>query len=293
MQAPKITRIIIPGSNYQTGRSAKIDQITFHHIVGDAQSAISRFQDRNQQVSSTYIISSNGTIYQCIDEKDTPYTDANFVSNSRAITIEHAGGTNSVPYTEAMYQASIMLCAWIRSRYNITRFMRHKQVSITPTDCPGRLNVERIVNESAKETEMPLTSTQQDKFIKMALLREPTPSELSNQEWAKNPGELSDTLWENGGKQNYESRLMVDDILNFMAAVYKIDVSDPSAREIADKLVGLGWKGAMYELAKRYQDEIVSNTLISGGYTDKDRATANETNNIVKSIWQKVINLLK
>lgn len=148
MQPPQITRIQIPGSNYQVGRAAKIDQITFHHIVGDAPAAIARFKDGSQIASSTYVIGSDGRIYQLVDEKDTPYTDANFSSNSRAITIEHAGGHASVPYTEAMYKSSAKLVAWIRSRHNITRFMRHRDVSSKPTACPGSLDVERIVRES-------------------------------------------------------------------------------------------------------------------------------------------------
>jgi hypothetical protein len=159
---PPITQVQIPGSNYQTGRAAKIDQITFHHIVGDAPAALTRFRDRSQIVSATYVIASDGTIYQCVAEKDTPYTDANFGSNSRAITIEHAGGTDAVPYTEAMYEASAALCASIRSRYNITRFKRHREVSDVPTACPGQLDVERIVNGSQSQEDDPMVTKEME-----------------------------------------------------------------------------------------------------------------------------------
>lgn len=146
--ATKDIRSSIPKTNYTIGRNHKVDQITFHHIVGDAPSALARFRKPNEQVSSTYVISAAGTVYYVVDEKNTPYTDGNFASNSRAITIEHAGP----PYAEKMYQASIKLCKEIRSRHNITRFKRHRD--IIATACPGGLNVERIVKESGKGDDM-------------------------------------------------------------------------------------------------------------------------------------------
>lgn len=54
--------------------------------------------------------------------------------------------------------------------------------------------------------DMPLTQDQQDRAFRMALLRVPSVAERDNQQWRNNPGLLIDTLWNNGGKQNY-SRL--------------------------------------------------------------------------------------
>lgn len=148
--APNIIRVQIPTTNFRKGRAAEISQITFHHIVGDASAAIARFKISGEEASSTYVISSTGQIYQLVDENDTPFTDANGPSNSRSITIEHAGGHPSVPYTAAMYAASAHLVAWIRSRRKITRYERHRNVSDTPTACPGTLDVEGIVSNSSK-----------------------------------------------------------------------------------------------------------------------------------------------
>jgi hypothetical protein len=150
VSAPRIIQVTIPATNYARGRARAIDQITFHHIVGDAAAAIARFKINGEQASSTYVIASDGTIYQLVAEGDTPYTDGNFTSNSRSITIEHAGGHPNVPYTAAMYAASAHLVAWIRSRRNITRYERHRNVSDKPTACPGTLNVEGIVDQSTK-----------------------------------------------------------------------------------------------------------------------------------------------
>lgn len=131
--------------NFSAGRRLPISQITFHHIAGDAAGAIARFQTAGVQVSATYVIGSDGKLYQCVKEGDTPYTDANGDSNARSITIEHAGGHPLVPYTEAMYKTSIELVADLVARYGITSFKRHRDVSDTPTACPGTLDVDRII----------------------------------------------------------------------------------------------------------------------------------------------------
>lgn len=140
-----IWKLAAPG-NYGKGRTAQISQVTFHHVVGDAPAAIARFQTPGEEVSSTYVIGSNGLLYQCVDVNDTPYTDSNFASNSRSITIEHAGGIPSVPYTDAMYKTSTSLVAYLIEKYGIQSFKRHRDVSDSPTACPGALDVERIVN---------------------------------------------------------------------------------------------------------------------------------------------------
>lgn len=148
-------RASIPSSNYGVGRTHAVDTIVFHHIVGDALAAIARFRQPNVQVSSTYIIGSDGQVYYTVSESNTPYTNGDYSWNTRSITIEHAGGIPSVPYTDAMYSASASLVRDIMSRYNITNFKRHRE--IVATACPGGLDVERIMNE-AKGNTMPNTT---------------------------------------------------------------------------------------------------------------------------------------
>jgi hypothetical protein len=139
--------------NYRSGRTAAITQITFHHIVGDAAAAIARFQTPGEEVSATYVIGSDGTLYQTVREEDTPYTDGNYDSNCRSITIEHAGGHPSVPYTDAMYATSTQLVRYLLGKYDIQRLARHRDVSDQPTECPGGLDVERII-KGAQENDM-------------------------------------------------------------------------------------------------------------------------------------------
>lgn len=148
MQRPATIQAPAAYGNYAIGRRNRISRITFHHIVGDAPAAINRFETLGIEVSATYVIGSDGQIYQCVDENNTPYTDANADSNSRTISIEHAGGNAAVPYTEAMYRASEQLVAYLIDKYGINDFKRHRDVSDTPTACPGQLDVERIVNNA-------------------------------------------------------------------------------------------------------------------------------------------------
>ena len=99
---PAITRITIPNNNFGDGRRSAISQISEHHAVGDASHVISKAKS-SVQFSTTFTIGLDGTIYQLVDEGDTPYCDNDYRSNNRSITIEHAGGLlPDYPYTEAM-----------------------------------------------------------------------------------------------------------------------------------------------------------------------------------------------
>lgn len=171
-----------PG-NFRSGRSASISQITFHHIVGDADAAIARFQTNGEEVSATYVIGSDGRLYQTVAEEDTPYTDGNFDSNSRSITIEHAGGLPSVPYTDAMYATSAQLCAYLIDKYGIQSFKRHRDVSDAATECPGGLDVERIIKQAKALIEggdMLLTPDDVEVFIFATLYRHATEQDIKD-----------------------------------------------------------------------------------------------------------------
>lgn len=150
---PPITQVEIPGTSFAPGRNYPISQISEHHAVGDAHHVISKA--RSVQFSCTFTISQDGTIFQLVAIGDTPYTDNDYRSNGRSITIEHAGG-GDFPYTEAMYQASIKLHAWLFQQYGSLNCVRHREIpeiASTPskaTACPGSLDVERIVSEANK-----------------------------------------------------------------------------------------------------------------------------------------------
>lgn len=155
---PNIVNLIgqIPSTNFGVGRRSPISQISEHHVVGDARHAIDKAKIQGRQFSCTFTIGTDGTIYQLVDIKNTPYTDNDYRSNGRAITIEHAGGHASYPYTDAMYRSSIHLHAWLFQNYGMLSCVRHRDIPEIKADpskataCPGGLNVEHIVSEAKK-----------------------------------------------------------------------------------------------------------------------------------------------
>lgn len=154
-----------------------------HHIVGDAASAIARFQTPGVQVSAQYVIGSDGTLYQCVAEGDVAYCDGSAESNAMTISIEHAGGLPSVPYTDAMYDTSIKLVRDLIARYGITDFKRHhdvidKHAYPGGTECPGALDVERIVN-AAKGEEMTTLNATSLRILELCLNNWPADTALS------------------------------------------------------------------------------------------------------------------
>jgi len=171
---------IVPDTNHGGRRPARPTHITDHHVVGDAGAALAEAQKPSRQVSFTYTIASDGTIYQALDNMIIPFTDGNYSSNKISLTIEHAGGLPSVPYTEAMYRSSIHLHAWLRQEFGIPEgnIRRHRDVSINPTACPGGLDVERIRRESTnllKGDDMTKIDEEGVRILAVGVLNRPEP----------------------------------------------------------------------------------------------------------------------
>ena len=162
--ALNITQVTIPQSNYQKGRGGKkIEFVVLHWIVGNLAAADASFQNPQRIASATYGIG-HTEIHQYVKEEDTPYTNSNFDSNQRSVTIEHEGGqllsngTRQTP-SEDTHKTSIQLVADICKRNNIPCDRAHvkKHSEISATQCPGSLNIDRIVTEAAKIVNAPVT----------------------------------------------------------------------------------------------------------------------------------------
>lgn len=137
-------------NNYSNGRPGGSigTRETFHHIVGSGASASATFKNPSRGASSHYSVGEDGKIRQHVDLRNTAWTDGNWQSNLISITVEHAGGHPSVPYTAKMYAAAAHLRAWLKENYGHIAAIRHRQVSRTGTVCPGNLNVEKIVKDA-------------------------------------------------------------------------------------------------------------------------------------------------
>lgn len=140
-------------NNFQVGRGGKsIKYVVCHWIVGTLESADATFQNPQRIASATYGIGDNDT-HQYVKENDTAYANGNFLSNQESISIEHEGGPD-IPITNATYETSAQLIAEVCKRYLIpldrNHIRKHNEVSDKPTQCPGTLDLDRLIKR-AKE----------------------------------------------------------------------------------------------------------------------------------------------
>jgi hypothetical protein len=265
--------------NYQVGRNLPISRITFHYIYGDAQAAINRFQTPGVEVSSTYVIGSDGQVYQMVKESDTPYSDGDFTSNSKTISIEHAGG-NGVPYTDAMYESSIQLVRDLIARYGMSDFKRHRD--IIATACPGDLDVERIISGAQGADMSDLVDENISKVLQHGLLGR---NGLSGRSYALNG---STGLPWIGAELTAQ---FIMDLYNSPEAKNWRDSQEwaciPNINDRLNTIPGL--QQQIVDL----KNQLANQPVGTGGYTEADRAVNQETNNIVKQIWQKLTSVFK
>ena len=108
----------IGSPNHYNGRNGyHVDHITLHIMVGRLTGTDSVFQSSGSAASAHYGIGGDGTIHQYVDESNGSWSDANYASNNSTISIEHEGGMEGVPCTQACMDASAALCADIAQRY--------------------------------------------------------------------------------------------------------------------------------------------------------------------------------
>lgn len=141
-------------NNFTVGRpSGGLDgRNTFHHIVGSAESAVLVFNNGSRGASSHLVITDRKDIaaFQCVDFKNTAWTDGNWQSNLKSITMEHHGDWR-FGYTSAqVIENSARVVAWLRDQGLVSRAIRHRDVSVKPTLCPADLVVEKIWNRATE-----------------------------------------------------------------------------------------------------------------------------------------------
>jgi len=147
----------VPASNYTVGRDgSSVELIVDHWTVVMFEGAIRRFLNPASILSAHYVIGSDGRIAQLVSEVDTAYHAGVFSVNQRSIGIEHEAGP-AMPPSDALYAASAQLHAEIASRHGLalevgTTVLPHH--AIVPTECPGTLDLDRIVREALEEDDM-------------------------------------------------------------------------------------------------------------------------------------------
>lgn len=149
-------------NNYSVGRNGKkIEMITIHHMAGvlSATECGKLFQDENRKASSHYGIGKDGEIGQYVDESNTAYTNGNFDSNQRSVTIETSNSQvgGSYPISDKVLKVLINLIADIAKRNNLGTLVKRKNLTwhkmYTATACPGEYllsKMDYIVEEANK-----------------------------------------------------------------------------------------------------------------------------------------------
>lgn len=164
MSKSNLTQIVVPADegNYTKGRSGRnIEAITIHHMAGvlTAEQCGKIFQQVGRYGSSHYGVGYDGSIANYVDEEDTAWTNSNWDSNCKSVTIEtsnsQAGG--NWPVSDNALNSLIRLVADIANRRGLGTLIPGKNLTwhsmFTSTTCPGdylRSKMQYIADEANK-----------------------------------------------------------------------------------------------------------------------------------------------
>lgn len=162
MSKSSLTQKVVPADegNYTKGRSGRnIEAITIHHMAGrlTAEQCGRIFQKKGRYGSSHYGVGYDGSIANYVDEEDTAWTNSNWDSNCKSITIEISDNDNSWYVNDITLNAVIKLVADIAKRRGLGTLVPGKNLTwhsmFTSTDCPGdylRSKMQYIADEANK-----------------------------------------------------------------------------------------------------------------------------------------------
>lgn len=150
------------GGNYTEGRSGRtIEAVTIHHMAGKltAKQCGAIFQQEGRYGSSHYGIGYNGEIACYVEEQNTAWTNSNWDSNCKSVTIETSNDENGGEWhvSDASLNSLIKLVADIAKRNNLGTLV--KGVNLTwhsmfaDTSCPGTYlmsKLDYIIEEANK-----------------------------------------------------------------------------------------------------------------------------------------------
>lgn len=140
-------------NNFTYGRpgASRDGRNSFHHVVGSAESAVLVFNQAGRQASSHLVITDRKDIaaWQCVDFNNTAWTDGNWESNIRSITMEHHGDWRNGYRNAQVIENSAKVVAWLRDQGMVSRPIRHRDV-FKGTVCPAELPVEQIWKRSTE-----------------------------------------------------------------------------------------------------------------------------------------------
>ena len=164
MSKSGLATISVPAyeGNFTYGRSGrKIEAVTIHHMAGKltAEQCGRIFQQIGRYGSSHYGIGYNGEIASYVDEENTAWTNSNWDSNCKSVTIETSNSEigGSWPVSDASLNALIKLVADIAKRNGLGTLVPGQNLTwhsmFADTTCPGdylRSKMQYIADEANK-----------------------------------------------------------------------------------------------------------------------------------------------
>lgn len=167
MTVSPLATIAVPAyeGNYSgPEKRTNITDITIHYRagVGDARSMGVIFQQPGRNGSSHYGIGTDGDIAWYVDEDCVAWTNSNWPSNQRSITIEFSNSATGGdwPISDATLQAGIRLVADIAKRNGLGHLVVGKNLTkhndFAKTNCPGpylEARMQYIADEANKINE--------------------------------------------------------------------------------------------------------------------------------------------
>jgi N-acetylmuramoyl-L-alanine amidase len=126
-------------TNQTAGRGGNpIDRITIHHTAALNTTLRYLWADPARNGSSHFFVS-DSVIEQYVDTDNTAWTNGNFASNQRSISIEVNGDWRNGYYNQATLNNLQRLLVELRRNFPTTRLTYHVDESLTTTLCPADL----------------------------------------------------------------------------------------------------------------------------------------------------------
>lgn len=150
---PWTEKPVADGNFSATGR-LPIDTVVWHTAAGTLPGTLGWFNNPASKVSSNYVMDNDGSLYAMLEEYYVPFTNGDWNSNQRSITIETIDDGNpfGIVRTDALYKAAAALTKDICQYYAIpldrNHVKGHREVSNSHPECPGNLDLDRIVREA-------------------------------------------------------------------------------------------------------------------------------------------------
>lgn len=202
MSKSSLTQKVVPADegNYTKGRSGRnIEAITIHHMAGrlTAEQCGRIFQTKGRYGSSHYGVGYDGSIANYVDEEDTAWTNSNWDSNCKSVTIETSDNDNSWYVNDTTLNVLIKLVADIAKRRNLGTLVPGKNLTwhsmFTNTTCPGDYlrNKMQYIADEANKINNKSTSNEVNVFYKVRTQKHGWLKEVKNLEdyagWENSP----------------------------------------------------------------------------------------------------------